>query len=82
MKNVRTIFAWLTLTIAFSIPVVSFAQSCSERMIAGNAYGHMECVLTGEDADYCYYSCDMSACGSLSNCNRLFEVLELEPIIN
>lgn len=68
--------------IVFSIPVVSFAQSCAGTLFAGNAYGHMQCNFTHEDEFYCYYSCDMSACGSLSNCNMLFEVLDLDPNVS
>jgi hypothetical protein len=63
-------FAGIAFLIVWSS--ASVAKGCIMFVNARDTNGYVECQLSGEDADWCYYQCDCTG-----DCSGLYDSLGL-----
>lgn len=68
----------LLLTVVAARTAVACRGALGCFPVNGNC--HMTCDLTGEDLEYCYYSCECTCTDA--QCDSCANTLGLEPIIN
>jgi hypothetical protein len=72
MKTVSLFFAtvFVALTLGYA---TAFACQGAYGIYSTNNSGSLQCQLTGQDANWCYYDCTCSA--SAATCDRWYDQL-------
>lgn len=77
MKKVRKNLLVFVMAIGFAVSFASVTASACDYLLGGVDQG-VTCYRTGQDAQWCYYTCYCT--GTQQQCNQFYELMGLQDV--